>query len=93
MEVTMIKSDKDFLLKTSQQMNIRLMKLLDWVMKSQKRLNDAETDKWYLNWKVGYLEKRLKESEISLYADDDADIKNLKNNLNLNGKDGSKHGS
>jgi len=85
----MIKSDKDFLLKASQQMNIRLMKLLDWVMRCQKRFNDAETDKWFLNWKVGYLEKKLKESDIALYADDDADIKNLKNNLRMNGKDGT----
>jgi len=85
----MIKNNKDFLLKASQQMNIRLMKLLDWVMRCQKRLNDAETDKWFLNWKVGYLEKKLKESEIPLYADDDTDIKNLKNNLRMNGKDGT----
>ena len=84
----MIKSDKDFLLKSAQQMNVRLMKLLDWVLASQKRMSKAETDAWYLNWKVGYLEKRLKETDIPLYAEDDADIKNLKNNMKLNGKTG-----
>ena len=84
----MIKSDKDFLLKSSQQMNVRLMKLLDWVLACQKRMSKAETDVWYLNWKVGYLEKRLKETDIPLYAEDDADIKNLKNNMKLNGRTG-----
>ena len=89
----MIKSDKDFMLKSQQQLIVRLMKLLDWVMQSQKKLNDAETEKWYLNWRSGYLEKKLRELNVPIFEDDDADIKNLKNNLNLNGKDGTKYGS
>ena len=87
----MIRSDKDFLLKSTQQLNVRLMKLLDWVLDCEKRMHTAETDSWYLNWKVGYLEKKLKELNVPLYADDDADIKNLNAHRKMNGKDGSKH--
>ena len=84
----MIKSNQDFFIKSQQQLIVRLYKMLDWTIDSSKRIQKAETDAWYLNWKVGYLEKRLKELEIPLYADDDADIRNLKNNLRMNGKDG-----
>jgi len=84
----MVKSNQDFFIKSQQQLIVRLMKMLDWTIDCSKRIHKAETDAWYLNWKVGYLEKRLKESEISLYADDDADIKNLKNNMKLNGRTG-----
>ena len=84
-----VKSNQDFFIKSQQQLIVRLMKMLDWTIDSSKKIHKAETDAWYLNWKVGYLEKRLKESEIPLYADDDADIKNLKNNLRMNGKDGT----
>ncbi len=84
----MIKSNQDFFIKAQQQLIVRLYKMLDWTINSSKRIHKAETDAWYLNWKVGYLEKRLKELDIPLYADDDADIKNLKNNLRMNGKDG-----
>jgi hypothetical protein len=54
-------------------------------------MHTAETGSWYLNWKVSYLEKKLKELNVPLYADDDADIKNLSANKKMNGKDGSKH--
>ena len=84
----MVKSNQDFFIKSQQQLIVRLMKMLDWTIDSSKRIQKAETDAWYLNWKVGYLEKRLKELDIPLYAEDDADIKNLKNNLRMNGKDG-----
>ena len=84
----MIKSDKDFLLKSSQQMNVRLMKLLDWVLECEKKVHKAETDSWYLNWKVSYLEKKLKELDVPLYSEDDEDIKNLMNNKKINGKTG-----
>ena len=84
----MVKSNQDFFIKSQQQLIVRLMKMLDWTIDSSKRIQKAETDAWYLNWKVGYLEKRLKEMDAPLYAEDDADIKNLKNNLRMNGKDG-----
>ena len=84
----MVKSNQDFFIKSQQQLIVRLMKMLDWTIDSSKRIQKAETDAWYLNWKVGYLEKRLKETDIPLYAEDDADIKNLKNNMKLNGKTG-----
>ena len=87
----MIKSDKDFLLKSTQQLNVRLMKLLDWVLDCEKRMHKAETDSWYLQWKVDYLEKKLKELKVPLYADDDEEIRNLSANKKMNGKDGSKH--
>ena len=70
-----VTSNKDFLLKSTMQLNVRL----------------TETDSWYLNWKVDYLEKKLKELNVPLYADDDQDIQNLMNNKKINGKDGSKH--
>ena len=56
----MIKSNKDFFLKSQQQLIVRLMKLLDWVLECEKKVHRAETDSWYLNWKVSYLEKKLK---------------------------------
>ena len=87
----MIKSDKDFLLKSTQQLNVRLMKLLDWVLDCEKRMHKAETDSWYLQWKVDYLEKKLKELKVPLYAKDDSEIQNLMNNKKVNGKDGTKH--
>ena len=87
----MIKSDKDFLLKSTQQLNVRLMKLLDWVLDCEKRMHKAETDSWYLQWKVDYLEKKLKELKVPLYAKVDSEIQNLMNNKKVNGKDGTKH--
>ena len=84
----MIKSNQDFFIKSQQQLIVRLYKMLDWTIDSSKRIHKAETDAWYLNWKVGYLESRLKDLNVPLYAEDDADIKNLKNNLHMNGKDG-----
>ena len=87
----MIKSDKDVLLKSTQQLNVRLMKLLDWVLDCEKRMHKAETDSWYLQWKVDYLEKKLKELKVPLYAKDDSEIQNLMNNKKVNGKDGTKH--
>ena len=86
----MIKSNKAFFLKSQQQLIVRLMKLLDWVLECEKKVHKAETDSWYLNWKVGYLEKKLKESKIPIYADDDSEIQNLMNNKKVNGKDGSR---
>ena len=84
----MIKSTQDFFIKSQQQLIVRLMKMLDWTIDSSKRIQKAETDAWYLNWKVGYLESRLKDLNVPLYAEDDADIKNLKKNLRMNGKTG-----
>ena len=87
----MIKSDQEFYIKSQQQLIVRLMKLLDWVLECEKKVHKAETDSWHLNWKVGYLEKKLKESKIPIYADDDSEIQNLMNNKKINGKDGTKH--
>ena len=87
----MIKNNKDFFLQSQQQLIIRLMKLLDWVLDCEKRMHRAETDSWYNSWKVDYLEKKLKELKVPLYADDDQDIQNLMKNKKMNGKDGSKH--
>ena len=87
----MIKSNKDFFLKSQQQLIIRLMKLLDWVLECEKKVHKAETDSWYLNWKVSYLEKKLRELDVPLYSEDDEDIKNLSKNKKINGEDGSKY--
>jgi len=87
----MIKTNKDFFLKSQQQLIVRLMKLLDWVLECEKKVHKAETDSWYLNWKVDYLEKKLKEMKVPLYADDDQDIENLMKNKKINGKDGTKY--
>ena len=87
----MIKSNKDFFINSQQQLIVRLMKLLDWVLECEKKVHRAETDSWYLNWKVDYLEKKLKEMKVPLYADDDQDIQNLINNKKINGKDGTKY--
>jgi len=87
----MIKSNKEFFLKSQQQLIVRLMKLLDWVLECEKKVHKAETDSWYANWKISYLEKKLKELEVPLYADDDQDIQNLMNNKKINGKDGTKY--
>ena len=86
-----VTSNKDFLLKSTMQLNVRLMKLLDWVLDCEKRMHKAETDSWYLDWKVSYLEKKLKELNVPLYMDDDQDIQNLMNNKKINGKDGKLH--
>ena len=86
--VIMIKSDKDFFLKSQQQLIVRLMKLLDWVLECEKKVHRAETDSWYLTCKVSYLEKKLKELDIPLYSEDDEDIKNLHANKKINGRDG-----
>ena len=40
----MIKSNKDFFLKSQQQLIVRLMKLLDWVLECEKKVHKAETD-------------------------------------------------
>ena len=87
----MIKTNKDFFLNSQQQLIIRLMKLLDWVLDCEKRVHKAETDSWYLNWKISYVEKKLKELNVPLYADDDSEIQDLMNNKKVNGKDGKRH--
>jgi len=86
-----IKSNKDFFLKSQQQLIVRLMKLLDWVLECEKKVHKAETDSWYLNWKISYVEKKLKELNVPLYADDDSEIQDLMNNKKVNGKDGKRH--
>ena len=87
----MIKSNKEFFLKSQQQLIVRLMRLLDWVLECEKKVHRAETDSWYLQWKCNYLEKKLKELKVPLYADDDQDIQNLMKNKKMNGKDGKRH--
>tara|TARA_R100000008_G_C3482157_1_gene114403 strand:- start:247 stop:513 length:267 start_codon:yes stop_codon:yes gene_type:complete len=87
----MVKNNKDFFLQSQQQLIIRLMKLLDWVLNCEKRMHKAETDSWYMSWKVNYLEKKLKELKVPLYADDDSEIQDLMNNKKVNGKDGKIH--
>ena len=87
----MIKTNKDFFINSQQLIIVRLMKLLDWVLECEKKVHRAETDSWYLNWKVDYLEKKLKELKVPLYADDDQDIQNLMKNKKMNGKDGKRH--
>ena len=87
----MIKSNKDFFLKSQQQLIVRLMRLLDWVLECEKTVHRAETDSWYLNWKVDYLEKKLKEMKVPLYSEDDSEVENLMKNKKINGKDGTKH--
>ena len=84
----MIKSNKEFFLKSQQQLIVRLMKLLDWVLECEKKVHKAETDSWYLNWKVSYLVKKLRELDVPLYSEDDEDIKNLHANKKINGRDG-----
>ena len=87
----MIKSNKEFFLKSQQQLIVRLMKLLDWVLECEKKVHRAETDSWYLNWKVDYLEKKLKEMKVPLYSEDDSEVENLMKNKKINGKEGTKY--
>jgi|TARA_B100001964_G_scaffold10856_1_gene11565 ABC-type microcin C transport system permease subunit YejE len=67
------KKDFEFIIKTQQDLILRMLSLNDWHLEANKKVMHTETDNWYLRWKVDYLEKKIKEHlpNIALYNKDD----------------------
>jgi hypothetical protein len=67
------KKQYEFIIKTQQDLILRMSNLNDWHLDANKKVMRTETDNWYLRWKVDYLEEKIKEHlpNIALYNKDD----------------------
>ena len=75
------KTKLDFIIKTQQDLINRLSRINEWSLEANKKVMKTETDNWYLKWKVGYLEQKIKEHlpDAKLYDKDNELFNEIKN--------------
>ena len=75
------KTKLDFIIKTQQDLINRLARINEWSLEANKKVMKTETDNWYLKWKVGYLEQKIKEHlpDATLYDKDNELFNEIKN--------------
>jgi len=80
----MKKTSLEFIIKTQQDLIHKLFSLNDWTLESNKKVMNTETQNWYLEWKVSYLEKWIKKHipNATLYDKDDETFNKIKKGLN-----------
>ena len=78
------KKQYEFIIKALQDLHQRTVAQYDWCLEANKKVMKTETDNWYLKWKVGYLEQRIKDHlpEVALYDKDDETFNEIKKGLN-----------
>ena len=77
----MKKTNQEFIIKALQDLLQKTVAQYEWCLEANKKVMRTETDNWYLKWKVGYLEQRIKEHlpNADLYHKDDALFEELIN--------------
>ena len=80
----MKKTSLEFIIKALQDLHQKTVAQYDWTLEQNKKVISTETDNWYLKWKVGYLEQKIKEHlpNTALYHKDDALFNEIKKGLN-----------
>ena len=84
----MKKTSLEFIIKALQDLHQRTVTQYDWCLEQNKKVMSTETQNHYLQWKVDYLEKRIKEhfkkhgpvagDHPGLYDKDNAEFERLK---------------
>ena len=74
------KKSYEFIINTQQDLIRKLFVQNDWTLEANKKVMKTETDNWYLEWKVDYLEKKIKEHlpGVALYDKDDGLFNEIK---------------
>ena len=74
------KKQYEFIINTQQDLIRKLFVQNDWTLEANKKVMKTETDNWYLEWKVSYLEKWIKKHvpDAALYAEDDETFNEIK---------------
>ena len=80
----MKKNNLEFIIKALQDLHQRTVAQHDWTLEANKKVMSTETDNWYLKWKVGYLEQKIKENlpNTALYHEDDDLFNEIKKGMN-----------
>jgi len=67
------KKQYEFIIKALQDLHQKTVSQYDWTLEQNKKVMSTENDNWYLKWKVGYLEQKIKENlpNLALYHKDD----------------------
>ena len=73
LRLIMTKNNPEFIIKALQDLHQKTVSQYDWTLEQNKKVMSTETDNWYLKWKVGYLEQKIKENlpNLALYHKDD----------------------
>ena len=74
----------EFIIKALQDLHQRTVVQYDWCLEQNKKVMSTDTDNWYLKWKVGYLEQKIKENlpNTALYHEDDDLFNEIKKGMN-----------
>ena len=78
------KKQYEFIIKALQELIEKSFSLNEWSLNANKKVMSTETDNWYLKWKVGYLEQKIKENlpNTALYHEDDDLFNEIKKGMN-----------
>ena len=78
------KKQSEFIIKALQDLHQKTVVQYDWCLEANKKVMSTETDNWYLKWKVGYLEQKIKENlpNTALYHEDDDLFNEIKKGMN-----------
>ena len=78
------KKQYEFIIKALQELIEKSFSLNEWSLDANKKVMSTETDNWYLKWKVGYLERKIKENlpNTALYHEDDDLFNEIKKGMN-----------
>ena len=84
LRLIMTKTNQEFIIKALQDLHQRTVSQYDWHLEANKKVIQTETDNWYLRWKVGYLEQKIKENlpDLALYHKDDEEFNRIKKDVN-----------
>ena len=80
----MKKTSLEFIIKALQDLLQKTVSQYDWTLEQNKKVMSTETDNWYLKWKVGYLEQKIRDHlpEVALYHKDDEEFNRIKKDAN-----------
>jgi len=81
---SLFKKQYEHFIKLQQDLIEKSFSLNDWHLEANKKVIQTETDNWYLRWKVGYLEQKIKENlpDLALYHKDDEEFNRIKKDVN-----------
>ncbi len=84
LRLIMTKNNPEFIIKALQDLHQKTVTQYDWTLEQNKKVMSTETENWYLRWKVGYLEQRIKEHlpDLALYDKDDEEFNRIKKDMN-----------
>ena len=74
------KKQYEFIIKAQQDLIEKSFSLNEWSLEANKKVMSTETQNHYLQWKVDYLEKKIRDHlpEVALYDKDDEEFNRIK---------------